>query len=195
VSQSFTISDWRFLHECGATAEMTPAEYLDANLHRNISPCRGCRAKTFTQHASDCRHAALAHVCLLADDWSTHERSEAVFTKSDRNFLRACGISVEPAIKIARPDGTVRILQSLGLPVTRENYLMLAFAGHPPKELDGEIEAMLPEELRAEEDSEEDSDDDNDDTCDAPSAGPCGEPSHTPVNATDPEEDDDDEED
>lgn len=107
------------------------------------------------------------------------------FTNSDLDFLAAIG-AAEPAIKIARPDGTVRLLERLGIPVTRENYITLASAGQidPSEPLDGEIEAGLPRELRA--------DDDNDDTCDAPSAGPCGEPSHTPVNATDPEEDDDD---
>ena len=122
------------------------------------------------------------------------------FTKEDRDFLRTVGISVEPtnddivqalAQRIAKhqtpvPDGTVRLLERFGIPVTRENYLMLAFAGHPPTEpLDGEIEASLPDGIRTEENT-----DDDDATCDAPSAGPCGEPSHTPYNQ---EESDDDE--
>ena len=115
------------------------------------------------------------------------------FTKSDRLFLHAVGIDPDSAVVVSRPDGTVKILERLGIPVTRENYLRLAFAGHPPVELDGEIEAMIPEELRA----DENTDDDNDDTCDAPSAGWCGEPPHTPVTAPDPEpaEGDDEEED
>jgi hypothetical protein len=46
-------------------------------------------------------------------------------------------------------DGTVKLLEELGIPVTRENYLMLAFAGHPPMEpLDGEIEIQLPKKLQ-----------------------------------------------
>jgi len=46
------------------------------------------------------------------------------------------------------PDGTIRLLHQHNIPVTRENYLRLAFGGNPPDELDGEIEAELPEELR-----------------------------------------------
>jgi hypothetical protein len=47
------------------------------------------------------------------------------------------------------PDGTMQLLAEYGIPLTRENYLNLAFAGHPPKEpLDGEIEAELPWQIR-----------------------------------------------
>jgi hypothetical protein len=67
-------------------------------------------------------------------------------------------------------DGIIEELKGLGLPLTRENYLMLAFAGKPPKEpLDGEIEAMLPDGIRKE----------DDDIGKAPSAGMSDEPSHT----------------
>jgi hypothetical protein len=56
-------------------------------------------------------------------------------------------------------DGTIKLLKKLRIPLTRENYLRLAFAGNPPKEpLDGEIEAELPRELQMA-DSAEDSDD------------------------------------
>ena len=49
-----------------------------------------------------------------------------------------------------KSDGIVEQLKELHLPVTRENYLMLAFAGKPPKEpLDGEIEEMIPREVLA----------------------------------------------
>jgi hypothetical protein len=42
-------------------------------------------------------------------------------------------------------DGTLALLKQHGIPLTRENYLNLAFNGKPPAEpLDGEIEAMLP---------------------------------------------------
>ena len=40
-----------------------------------------------------------------------------------------------------KPDGTVRQLTELGIALTRENYLMLAFAGKPPKEPVGWTEA------------------------------------------------------
>ena len=91
------------------------------------------------------------------------------FTKADRDFLNACGICVEPTFAEQRMelaqriathvppmqlDGTCRILLALGIPLTRENYLMLAFAGHPPQELDGEIEAQLPEMFRTNEDED-----------------------------------------
>lgn len=58
-------------------------------------------------------------------------------------------VSAVPPRRTVAADGTVRILKELGIPVTRENYLMLAFAGHPPDELDGEIEAMIPREILA----------------------------------------------
>ena len=160
MQNQFTTHDWRFLKAIGSSGEMTPAEYQDANKHRDITPCRGCRAQTFTQHASDCRHAAIAHVCWLADDWMESQRSEIVFTKSDRVFLHAVGIDPDSAVVVSRPDGTVKILERLGIPVTRGNYLRLAFAGNPPEEpLDGEIEAQIPRELRT---NQEESDADED---------------------------------
>jgi hypothetical protein len=76
-------------------------------------------------------------------------------------------------------DGTQRLMAQHGLdPLNRADYPRLAFAGHPPAELDGEIEEMLPENLR-------------DEINNAPSAGECGEPSHEPSET----DDDDDEED
>jgi hypothetical protein len=36
------------------------------------------------------------------------------------------------------------------------DYLRLAFAGNPPDELDGEIEAELPDSIRLEDDDEDD---------------------------------------
>jgi hypothetical protein len=69
-----------------------------------------------------------------------------------------------------KSDGILEQLKKLGIPLTRENYLMLAFAGKPPKEpLDGEIEAMLPDGIRKE----------DEDICNAPSAGMSDEPSYT----------------
>jgi hypothetical protein len=46
-------------------------------------------------------------------------------------------------------DSTVEFLKTHGIPVTRENYLHVAFLGSPPDEpLDGEIEAELPRFLQ-----------------------------------------------
>jgi hypothetical protein len=46
-------------------------------------------------------------------------------------------------------DGTEKMLLELGLPLTRENYLRLAFGGKMPEEpLDGEIETELPENFQ-----------------------------------------------
>jgi hypothetical protein len=76
-------------------------------------------------------------------------------------------------------DGTQRLMVGLGLdPYDRSEYLRLAFMGSRPAELDGEIEAELPDGIRLQ---------DADDIGDAPSAGFCGEPSHGP--AEDPDED------
>ena len=94
-----------------------------------------------------------------------------IFTRKDRAFLLDCGIDPGHVSKIARPDGTVRLLEKFGIPVTRENYLRLAFAGNPPQEpLDGEIEAELPIELQRENMA---------DINNAPSTGECDEPSYT----------------
>lgn len=52
-------------------------------------------------------------------------------------------------MRIKHPDGTVRWLQAQGIPVTRKNYLLLAFAGRVPDEpLDGEIIIQMPKELQ-----------------------------------------------
>jgi hypothetical protein len=96
-----------------------------------------------------------------------------LFSEQDRQFLKAVGINVEPTLDetrqaLVQPDGTVRLLEKFGIPVTRENYLQLAFAGNPPQEpLDGEIEAELPRELQM------------DDINGAPSSGECGDSSYT----------------
>jgi hypothetical protein len=35
-------------------------------------------------------------------------------------------------------DGTLALMLEYNIPITRENYLMLAFAGKPPESLDAE---------------------------------------------------------
>jgi hypothetical protein len=39
-------------------------------------------------------------------------------------------------------------MRHLDLPVTREDYLTLAYLGHPPEALSAEEEADLPKEVR-----------------------------------------------
>lgn len=78
------------------------------------------------------------------------------FTKRDRVFLLDCGIDPGPARNRAQLDGTQQLLVKCGLdPYNRSDYLRLAFAGNPPAELDGEIEAMLPDGIRLDDDDEE----------------------------------------
>jgi len=52
---------------------------------------------------------------------------------------------LKKAFKPPKPpeDGTLALLRKHHIPVTRENYLRLAFLGNPPDELDGELEAEL----------------------------------------------------
>ena len=52
-------------------------------------------------------------------------------------------------------DPFVRRLESLGLQVTRENYLNLVAPGADPHDLDAELEASLPPELRLQGDGDE----------------------------------------
>jgi hypothetical protein len=95
------------------------------------------------------------------------------FSEQDRQFLKAVGINAKPTLDetrrpVAQHDGTVRLLEKYGIPVTRENYLRLASAGNPPQEpLNGEIEAELPLEQQMA------------NINNAPSAGWCEQPSRT----------------
>ena len=45
-------------------------------------------------------------------------------------------------------DPLLNTMRHQGIPITRENYLMLAFMGRPPTELHPEQEAELPAELQ-----------------------------------------------
>ena len=45
-------------------------------------------------------------------------------------------------------DPVLAYLKKNNVPLTRENYLDLAYLGDPPEELDAEAEALLPEEIR-----------------------------------------------
>jgi hypothetical protein len=46
----------------------------------------------------------------------------------------------------------IEYMKEHDIPVTRENYLSLAYLGNPPAELGNELEAEFPSELQTEED-------------------------------------------
>jgi hypothetical protein len=115
---------------------------------------------------------------------------------TDKRFLESVGIAadLEPVPAPNEIDETCKMLLAAGVPVTAANWMNLQFAGHPPAigKVEGEVLSMFPRWVRAAYDPgfEPDEDDDpcfeldGDDICNAPSAGWCGEPSHTPKNAT-----------
>jgi len=45
-------------------------------------------------------------------------------------------------------DAILAMMKTHRIPMTRENYLALAYLGHPPAELDHEEEAELPKTLQ-----------------------------------------------
>jgi hypothetical protein len=45
-------------------------------------------------------------------------------------------------------DGLIDLICYAGVPITRENYLKLAYMGEPPAELSAEEEMNLPPEVR-----------------------------------------------
>jgi len=48
----------------------------------------------------------------------------------------------------ASNDCVLDFMESKGLPMTRENYLYIAYFGQPPEELDPEEEAQIPAQFR-----------------------------------------------
>ena len=75
---------------------------------------------------------------------------------NDKKFLQATGrFPLTRAEKGAQQDtenGIIQLMKAEGIEINRENYLYLSFCGTPPAEIDGELEAELPEYLREEED-------------------------------------------
>jgi hypothetical protein len=71
-----------------------------------------------------------------------------LFTRDDRQFLKQVGIADDTplAAKPSTFDLTMEFMREHGLPLTRENYLLVAYLGNPPKEL-AETEAEIPREL------------------------------------------------
>jgi hypothetical protein len=70
------------------------------------------------------------------------------FSKFDLKFLKSVGIRADDiSLDTDSHDPTLEFLKANGLPLTRENYLYVAYLGNPPKELDAESEANLPDGL------------------------------------------------
>jgi hypothetical protein len=49
-------------------------------------------------------------------------------------------------------DMVLRLMIEKGVPLTRDNYLQIAYMGNPPEEIGGEIEASIPKEIGEAED-------------------------------------------
>jgi len=64
-------------------------------------------------------------------------------------------VEANPEPEPLTKDPFVRRLESLGIKVTRENYLNLVAPGADPDDLDPELEASLPPELRLQGDGDE----------------------------------------
>ena len=50
-------------------------------------------------------------------------------------------------------DIVLELMKERGVPLTRENYLHIAYMGDVPEEIGGEIEASIPQEIRDAEDT------------------------------------------
>ena len=61
-----------------------------------------------------------------------------------RHEGRRVGAGMKPGMK-TQHDSILALMRTHRIPMTRENYLALAYLGHPPAELDPEEEAELPE--------------------------------------------------
>lgn len=46
------------------------------------------------------------------------------------------------------PNPTLEFMKQNNLPMDRANYLAVAYMGNPPQEVDGEIEAEIPWEIK-----------------------------------------------
>jgi hypothetical protein len=111
-----------------------------------------------------------------------------MFTNKDRVMLQKMGIETGPLPE----TGTTKLLRQFGIPMTWENWIALECAGTPVEpdgEVQAEIDAATPGEVEAEP-PEEFRMWDAEDICDAPSAGWCGEPSQTPVDPNENDEED-----
>ena len=63
-------------------------------------------------------------------------------TQDGRSSKKPAGSGLETG------TATERLLRMAGKPLTRQNYLNLAYLGEPPEELSAEEEAELPEKYR-----------------------------------------------
>jgi len=176
MENTLTSDDVKFLTACGIAAdeenfhlEALWLNWQRANLHRDFAHCIGCGAATYQQHALDCKHGApmifermrqddlttkqpAAQVLMDVQQMSPQEKADARQQLHDAD-IQACARRIAQHEAPMQLDGTCRLLLAMGLELTRENYLRLAFAGNPPEEpLDGEIEAEMPLLPRSEDD-------------------------------------------
>lgn len=68
------------------------------------------------------------------------------------NAVGRCDYCLQTIYEFVSDSPLVTYMEGHGIPVTRGNYLSLAYLGNPPAELGNELEAELPSELRTEED-------------------------------------------
>ena len=62
--------------------------------------------------------------------------------------LRSSSVEAPPVSEGKEPDCVLDLLKQFNLPVTRENYLSLAYPEGLPEDWGAEGEASLPEEIR-----------------------------------------------
>jgi hypothetical protein len=175
-------TDGLFLRSCGVEAidggrssdgisRLLQIYVLDGTWPEGIAEEREAelRESCFARFTGGCQETTIENLLAAYEQQADHEAE-----------IQACADRIAKHEAPIQLDGTQRLMVGLGLdPYDRSEYLRLAFMGHPPAELDGEVEAELSDGIRLQ---------DEDDIGDAPSAGFCGEPSHGP--AADPDEDD-----
>jgi hypothetical protein len=89
----------------------------------------------------------------LAQRIAKHEALVQVKVSPEAARLQLLRLAARKILEAAQADGTLRLMEEHHIPVTRHNYLMLAFLGNPPAEpLPAEIEMELPWFLREEHD-------------------------------------------
>lgn len=70
------------------------------------------------------------------------------------NTVGRCDYCLETIYEFVSHSPLVVYMKKNDIPVTRENYLNIAYLGKPPAELGNELEAELPSELQTEEDDD-----------------------------------------
>jgi hypothetical protein len=84
--------------------------------------------------------------------WIHHDVSTQTCPHLNLTKNAKCEGCWETIYEFVSSDPLVEYMKKHDIPVTRENYLSLAYLGNPPAELGPELEAELPSELTDEED-------------------------------------------